>query len=226
MTLAAVSAPGPERLWAMWAESRPSTVGASKGAGSRAASRDLGGRPCGPTSRACALRGSRRPLSSARCARCARRRRVSSRGVHCVHADPRTAQARRLPRALQPGRPRLCGNVVATRTPPRRRRAAWGSGAAGRGRRRGSQGWGRRAQRASTSDSPASCAARGAKWTARPQPENRSGVDPQGRPPRSARRARTPSRSGAPTAEGRLSSAANSRSGPKRDDRRRGASAA
>ena len=193
-----------------------------KGVGRQAAARDLGGRPCGPTYRPGALRVARRPLSSARPARCARRRRVSSRSAHCVRAAPRTAPGRRLPRALRPACPRLCSHALAMRRTPRRcRRVAWGAGAAGRGRRRGSQGWGRRAQRASTTDSPASCAARearGAKWTARPQAENRSEVGPQGQPPRSDRRARTPSRSGAPMPACRLSAnKANSRNGPQAD---------
>jgi len=160
--------------------------------------------PWGPTPRDGLFRRARRETRFVRFAHCARPVPASQWVDACTACTPPAetshpgATASCAPR--RPPGPRLCRHALASLlgVPRSCRRAAWGAGVAGRVRRRGPECWGRRAQRASKTDSPASCAVRaahGAKWTACPQREDRSAVALQGRPPRSDRRARTPSRS-------------------------------
>jgi hypothetical protein len=80
-------------------------------------------------------------------------------------AQPGASHARRARPA--PAFARRGWDAVALTGHRRCRRAAWGTPPSGRGRRRGSQGCGRRAQRAFPTDSPASCAARSAEQSGR-----------------------------------------------------------
>jgi hypothetical protein len=180
----------------------PASVGAPERLGVRARRADLGGRPCGATPLRCSTWG--RAVHLAPCAsRTAHDAGGSVLEARCARR-PQACAPRRLPRPAAPA-PQAAlltrggGREVATTVPAKawagRRPRAWeapGLAVAGSGVH---------AVRASTTDSPASCAARSAELSGRRAPGDSQAreVGPQGRPPRSRAAAGLPTPLLAPT---------------------------